>query len=155
MVPRSLPRPVSPFAKGIAVAVGFMAGGAIAVALFIVGLDANFRLSDEALSAMAQIGATLLIAYAVETSWFIKESRVRGSKRENWVGFVAGIGVCSAFGVAFAIALLEHHGPSNFLEAFAGMWMLFSLGFLALLVALLPYVLYEWAHTIHTEYPDE
>jgi hypothetical protein len=146
---------MSPFQKGIAAAFGFMAGGALAMAMFVVGVEANLRLSDDALSAMAQIGATLLIAYAVETSWFIKESRIRGSKRENWVGFVAGLGACSALGVGFAITLLGHHGPPNFLEAFAATWTLFSLVFLAALVAFLPYVLYEWVHMIHTEYSDE
>jgi hypothetical protein len=33
--------------------------------------------------------------------------------------------------------------------------MFFSLGLLAVLVAMLPYVIYESAHSIHAEYPDE
>jgi cytochrome bd-type quinol oxidase subunit 2 len=137
------------------VAVGFMAGGAATIALILVVVQADFSLSDDALSAIAQIGATLLIAYALETSWFVKESRARGSKRENWLGFVTGIGICSALGVVIAIAFIGYEGTLSFLQAFAAVWMLFSLGFLALLVALLPYVLYEWVHTVHTEYPDE
>jgi threonine/homoserine/homoserine lactone efflux protein len=145
---------MSPFQKGIATAVGFVAGGAVAIAAALVGYSASFTLSDEALSDIAQIGATLLVAYAIETSWLVKESRARGSKRENWLGFVVGLGVCGVAGIAIAIALVGRHS-SSFLAALGVTWMLFSLGLLALLVAALPYALYEWVHAIHTEYPDE
>lgn len=146
---------MSPFLKGAAAALGLMTGGAVAIALFLIGIQADFGLSDEALSATAQIGATLLIAYAVETCWFIKESRSRGSNSENWIGFVSGLGVCSALGVFIALAFIGYEGSLSFLQAFAAVWMIFSLGFLALLVALLPYLLYEWVHAIHTDYPEE
>jgi len=49
-------------------------------------IKGHISFSSEALSDIAQIGATLLVAYAVEMAWFVKESRVRGRKRENWVG---------------------------------------------------------------------
>ncbi|HEX5982984.1 MAG TPA: hypothetical protein VFY69_02140 [Solirubrobacterales bacterium] len=144
-----------PFARGVIAAVGSMVGGSTAVALLLIGSEADFVLSDEALAAMAQIGATLLIAYAVETSWFVKESRSRGRERENWLGFVTGVGACGALGTAIAIAFIGHDGSLSFLQAFAGMWMLFSIGLLALLVAFLPYLLYELVHALNTEYPDE
>jgi threonine/homoserine/homoserine lactone efflux protein len=146
---------MSPVPKGIAAAVGFMTGSLAAMAMLTVGLEVDLRLSNQALSSIAQIGATLLIAYAVETSWFIKQSRIRDSGRENWVGFVTGVGISSAFGIAFAVALINRHGSPSFLESAVAMWTLFSTGFLALLVALLPYFLYEWVHAINTEYPDE
>jgi hypothetical protein len=146
---------MSPLVKGLAAAVGMMAGGSLAFAGSIVGLCADPYFSDEALSAIAQVGATLLIAYAVETCWFIKESKERGRDRENWVGFVAGVGVCSALGLASAVVLLGNGHMASLLEAYAAAWTLFSLGFLALVVALLPYVLYEWVHRIHTEYSND
>lgn len=120
----------------------------------LVGSNAHFTLSDEALSDLAQIGATLLVAYAIETSWFVKESRARGRERENWVGFVTGIGVSSVIGIAIALALVGVKS-SGFLAGLGVTWMLFSLGFLAVLVACWPYVIYEWVHAMHTEYSDE
>ena len=124
------------------------------MAAVLVGFDAHFTLSDEALSDLAQIGATLLVAYAIETSWFVKESRTRGRERENWVGFAAGIGISSVIGIAIAIALVGVKS-SGFLAALGVTWTFFSLGFLAVLVACWPYVIYEWVHDIHAEYSDE
>jgi hypothetical protein len=146
---------MSSLAKGLTAAVGVTACGSLAIAMPMVGFSADPYFSDEALSAMAQIGATLLIAYAVETCWFIKESKVRGRERENWVGFVAGVGVCSSLGLVLAVALLGNGHMADLLEAYAAAWALFSLGFLAAIVALLPYVLYEWVHMIHAEYSDD
>lgn len=145
---------MSPFWRGFAVALGFMLIGAFGVAGAVV-LEGHIRLSSEALSDIAQIGATLLVAYAVEMAWFVKESRTRGRKRENWVGFVAGIGFSSALGIMSAVALVSHRGPSTFLEAVGLVWTLFSVGFLGILVALLPYLLHDLVHTLHVEYPDE
>lgn len=145
---------MSPFAKGMAVAVAFMLGGSVLVALMIVGLEVRSEISDDALGTIAQVGATLLVAYAVEMSWFIKASRTRGTDRENWVGFVTGIGISSAVGIGIAIAFIGQKS-TGFLEAFACTWMIFSLGLLGLLVASLPYFLYEWVHAIHTDYSDE
>ena len=131
-----------------------MTAGAVCVAAGLVGSNAHFTLSDEALSDLAQIGATLLVAYAIETSWFVKESRTRGRERENWVGFVAGIGISSVIGIAIAIALVGVES-SGFLATLGVTWTFFSLGFLAFLVACWPYVIYEWVHEIHAEYSDE
>jgi hypothetical protein len=141
-------------AKGFTAAIGLMTGGAATVAMFLVGVDADFALSDEALSDIAHLGATLLVAYAVEISWFVKESSNRGSRSENWLGFVVGIGVSSALGIAIAVALVGRES-SGFLASMGATWMLFALGLLALLVATLPYLLYELAHAARTEYPDE
>lgn len=145
---------MSPFTKGMAVAGACMLGGSVVVALMIVGLEVRSGISDDALGAIAQVGATLLVAYAVEMSWLIKASRTRGKDRENWVGFVTGIGISSAVGTGVAIALIGQKS-TGFVEAFAGTWMIFSLGLLGLLVAFLPYFLYGWVHAIHTDYSDE
>lgn len=131
-----------------------MIGGSVAIALGVVGFNAGFEISDDALAAISQVGATLLVAYAVEMSWFVKASRARDKNREDWVGFVTGVGLCSAVGIGVAIASIGRES-TNFFEALAGTWMLFSLGLLGLLVASLPYFLYEWVHTLHTEYSDE
>jgi hypothetical protein len=97
-----------------------------------------------------------LVAYAVETSWFVKQFRGRGSKHETWVGFVAGIGASGAAGIFLAITLLGCNEKSfNWLESLACSWSLFSLGLLGSIVGLFPYVLYGWAHQLNTEYPNE
>ncbi|MGN6587678.1 MAG: hypothetical protein ACTHKT_09445 [Solirubrobacterales bacterium] len=145
---------MSSFWRGFATAVAFMAVGAFSIAGAIV-LEGHITLSSEALSDIAQIGATLLVAYAIEMSWFVKESKTRGRRRENWVGFVAGIGFCSALGILSAIALVTPRDPSNFLAVAGIVWTIFSIGFLGFLVALLPYLLYDLVHALHAEYPDE
>lgn len=134
---------------GFATAIGLMAAGAFLIAGVIIFTDNHLRLSDPALSDIAQIGATLLVAYAIEMSWVVKESRTRGDEREGWVGFVTGIGLGSAAGIALAVAFVGKTGPTSFLEALGAVWMLFSLGLLALLVPMLPYLLYELARTVH------
>lgn len=139
---------------GFATAIGLMAAGAFLIAGGIFLTENHLRLSDPALSDIAQIGATLLVAYAIEMSWVVKESRTRGSEREGWVGFVTGIGLCSAAGIVLAVAFVGKTGPTSFLEALGGVWMLFSLGFLGLLVAMLPYLLYELARAVHID-PDD
>jgi len=145
---------MSPFLIGLRTAIGSTMVGAAAVALLIIGADAHFRLEDDALSTIAQIGATLLVAYAVETSWFVKESKVRGRNRESWIGFVVGVGLSSVIGIMIAIAMIGQPSPSA-LATLGATWLLFSLVYLAILVALMPYLLYEWAHSVHTEDPNE
>lgn len=146
---------MTPFRKGFATALGVMATGAATVTAAVLVNGNHLRLSDEALSDMAQIGATLLVAYALEMSWFVKESRARGGRRENWLGFVTGIGTSSACGIAICIGFVGHQGDAGFLGSIGAMWAIFSLGFLGLFVAALPYLLYDLAHSLRTEYPSE
>jgi hypothetical protein len=112
--------------------------------------------SSELLVGIGQIGATFLIAYGVEISWFLKESRVRSINREYWVGTVGGIGGCGMLGIAIALGLsAAADSPTTWSTQFAFSWVLISIGSLGGLVALLPLVLYEWSHMLHAEYPDE
>lgn len=118
--------------------------------------SASVEPSAELLRALGQIGATLLIAYAVEVSWLLKVSRARSERRATWVGYVSAIGTFGLIGIALALALSEHGASSYSLIAqFALCVALFSLLLLGALVALLPLLVYEWAHASRTEYPDE
>lgn len=147
-------RRASAFQRGFAGAVGFIFGGS--TALFALDGSITASLAPAILSDTGQIGATLLVAFAVESSWLVKQSRQRGSGSENWIGFVAGLGASGALGIAFAVALLGHdHGAFNGMEHWAATWAVFSVGLLAGLVGALPYALYEWRHALSTEYPDE
>lgn len=147
-------RGLSGFQRGFGGALGFIFVGS--TVLYVLDGRVTATLAPRILSDMAQIGATLLVAFAVESSWLVKQSRRRGSSSENWIGFVAGLGACGAMGIAFAVALLGHkHGPFDHLEHWAASWSVFSVALLAGLVGSLPYALYEWAHALRTEYPDE
>jgi hypothetical protein len=105
---------------------------------------------------LAQVGATLLVAYAVEVSWILKISIRRGRNEAHWVGITTGLGVCGVIGVAFALVLSAHGVAAlSFAEELIFGWTAASLGMLGFLVALLPFSVYEWSHAARTEYPDE
>jgi hypothetical protein len=104
---------------------------------------------------LAQVGAALLISYAIETSWLLKESVARSARRENWVGFVSGTGLAGLGGIACALILSAHHGPLTWIEGMAFAWSCASLLLLGSLVALLPLLIYEWAHDLRVEYSDD
>lgn len=116
---------------------------------------ANLNIPSETFDAGAQIGATLLVAYAVETSWLLKVSRRRGSGRESWVGYASGIGLCGFSGVFVGLALSAGSGHLSWFECLAAVWALFTLLLLGGLVATLPLLIYEWTHALQAEYPDE
>jgi hypothetical protein len=103
----------------------------------------------------AQIGATLLVAYAIETSWWLKVSRRRSSNRENWVGYVSGIGLCGFIGVAVSLILSVGPVDLSWFESYWMVWSFFTLLLLGGLVATLPMLIYEWTHSLQAEYPDE
>lgn len=69
---------------------------------------------------------------------------------------VVGLGSSGVMGIIITLALVNHPvGSLDLVERFAATWALFSLGLLALLIASLPYFLYEVGHSLNTEYPDE
>lgn len=59
----------------------------------VAGYGINQLFSDPAMvsDSLAQIGATLLVAFAVQTGWVVQTSRKRGKDRENWVGMTTGV----------------------------------------------------------------
>jgi hypothetical protein len=145
-------RELSPLRKGVIEAIAVI--GLCAVVSFPF-FWAYAAAPGETFGDIAQIGATLLVAYAVETSWWLKTSRKRGARRENWVGFVVGIGLGGFLGIASAVALSAHDGSLNWIEAFGLAWSAVSLLLLGLLVATLPLLIYEWTHYLQTDNPDE
>jgi hypothetical protein len=123
---------------------------------FFPALDAYAPDPDRALFRdLAQIGATFLIAYTVEITWLLKVSRARGSREENWVGFTGGVGCFGLSGIACALALSTQDGDFTILSELVACWSLASLGALGLLVAAGPFLVYDWAHFLRVEYPDE
>ncbi len=104
---------------------------------------------------LAQLGATLLVAFAVETSWVLQNSRNRGSDHENWVGVLSGVGLYALAGIALALLLSDQAEPFAW-PANAGLaWSLTSIGMLGFFIALQPFATYEWTHSLNTDYSDE
>jgi hypothetical protein len=137
---------------------GFMeAAAGIFFSAALAGYGINQIFSDPARIAepLAQIGATLLVAYTVQTAWIIQTSRKRGADRENWVGVATGLGSCALIGVLIALALSPHEEALGLLEGFAFAWAVTSIGSLGLWTALQPWATYDLNHAFKTEYPDE
>jgi hypothetical protein len=105
--------------------------------------------------SLAQIGATLLVAYAVHTAWVLQNSRKRSAQRENWVGITSGIGSCALTGIGIALLLSDPHGSLDWIEAFGLGWAFISVAFLGIWIALQPWAMYDLVHWFNTEYPDE
>ncbi|HEX5609376.1 MAG TPA: hypothetical protein VFX45_04700 [Solirubrobacterales bacterium] len=104
---------------------------------------------------MAQIGATLLVAYGVEISWVLKESRLRDAGRENWVGIAVGLGCGGLVGIGLALALSGAGKTFSLAQELVFSVSVASISLLGFLVALGPFAVYEWAHAARAEYPDE
>jgi hypothetical protein len=113
------------------------------------------NLSGEFFRTVAQLGATLLVAYALESGTMIKTLRKRGKSQEELVGFVSALGLGGITGVATSLVLSEHGGHLSTFELVACAYSLSAIGMLGVLVALQPVLIYEWVHAANTEYPDE
>jgi uncharacterized membrane protein YfcA len=145
-------RGLSPVRRGFVEAVWV-----IFFAAATAGYGINVLFSDPAAVAepFAQIGATLLVAYAVQTGWVVQTSRKRGADRENWVGMTSGVGCCALVGILVALCLAPHQEPLDLLEGFGFAWAVTSIAFLGLWTALQTWATYGLAHKFNTEYPDE
>jgi hypothetical protein len=106
-------------------------------------------------STLAQLGATLLVAFVIETGSLIRGLGRRGRNPETLVGLLSGLGSCGLFGVAVAWSLSQHSGALQPLEEIGFAWSIGSIGLLGGLVAVMPYMMYDWVHAARTEYPDE
>jgi hypothetical protein len=129
--------------------------------IFSVAVVADFGInrffSDPALvsNSLSQIGATLLVAYAVQTGWVIQASRSRGQDRENWVGMTAGIGCSALTGIIVALSLSAHQERLDLLEGFGFSWAVTAIGVLGIWTALQTWSMYDLNHRFNAEYPDE
>lgn len=99
------------------------------------------------LRSLAEIGATLLIAYVVETSWIVQASRARAlDERESRLGALVGIGASGLVGIVFALALAERASVHHWiwLDEIAFAWVVASLGMFGVTVVLQPLLIHEW-----------
>lgn len=130
------------FAEGLAVIAFGSAIGAVSLA-FIASQP-----TEGLLRSLAEIGATLLIAYVIEVSWIVRASSPARAlnERENRLGAFIGIGAAALFGIALALGLAErakaHHWTSLDEVAFA--WVTVSFLVLGVAVVLQPLITHEW-----------
>lgn len=101
--------------------------------------------SPALLRYMAGIGATLLVAYAVESASAVKASRIRSPKQENWIGAIVGAAASGVVGIGISLSLAERArvGHWGWFDDLAFAFAVSSLIFLALFVVLLPLLSYE------------
>jgi hypothetical protein len=131
--------------------VGFATTFSIAVGNAFLGWYLFARVAErpsaELLRYMAAIGATFLIAYAVECSAPMRERRRLSRRQKNWVGNVTGAGAAGMLGIIVALALAERAevGHWTSLDALFLSFAAGSLILLGFLVVFLPTVAYEWS----------
>jgi hypothetical protein len=147
----SVLRKLSPTRRGVVEAASTILGASV-----VAGYGINRLFSDPAAvsGSLAQIGATLLVAYAVQVGWVIQNSRKRGASRENWAGATTGVGCSGLTGIVIALCLSTKHSL-NLLEELGFAWSVMSIGFLGLWIAVQPWAMYDMNHRFNTEYPDE
>lgn len=133
--------------KAVAQAVGVLVA-LTALLTFLAELAYDAPPSPGLLRTLAQIGVGLLIAYSVAFAGVEKELSGRGSRElhEDWLGFVAGCGICGLAGVGTALiaAAQREAGHAGLMEQIWLWWSVSSIGLLGIAVAVLPILRYEW-----------
>jgi hypothetical protein len=131
------------------------ANAAAAAAALLVVCFWNLAPTPETSASLAQIGATLLVAYAVEANWLLKRSHVRSKSRQNWVGFASGTAFCGVLAIGTALVLSSEAQSHALTQRLLLAWTVASFFFLGVFVALSPSLVYEWTHQLDTGGPDE
>jgi hypothetical protein len=103
---------------------------------------------------VAQIGAAFLIAYGVETTWVVRETNLRSSSYQTWLGLVTGLAVCGLSGIVISAGLATDSGTSVLCEI-GFSWSCGSIFMLGAIVAVTPVLSYAWRHQLKTEFDDE
>jgi hypothetical protein len=132
---------------------------AVALILFVtLALGISFVLHRPATSeadTVAQIGAAFLIAYGVETTWVVRETNLRSSSYQTWLGLITGLAVCGLSGIVISAGLASDDSGTSTLREVAFAWSCASVFILGVLVAVTPVLSYEWRHQLKTEFDDE
>lgn len=104
--------------------------------------------TPELLWALSQAGIGLLIAYSIAIAGVEKALSRKGTRdsHEDWLGVVAGCGVCGLLGIVVAMGTAAHleAGHDAFADKLGLWWAVASIGMLGVIVAILPIMSYEW-----------
>jgi hypothetical protein len=146
-------RGLSPMRRGLLTALALIASLTVSLVWMVDQIASEP--SAGLCSSLAQVGATLLIAYAVEVAGFVKALRRRDGEQEKWLGFVTGIGACGLAGIGVALTLGERTGDLTMVQEIGFSWAIGAIGMLGVVVTSIPYLMYDWTHSLQAEYPDE
>jgi hypothetical protein len=129
----------------------------IALLCSLMASWASFKPSEGFLQSLAQIGATLLIAYAVETGWFVKATTARGADHDWWLGFMIGTGAAGLGGIGLALGLSERLIAGHWIWADKLLfgWSLGSLTLLGCLIVSLPDLSDAWTQKLRRGTADD
>jgi hypothetical protein len=102
--------------------------------------------SSELMRSIAEVGATLFVAWIVQATWMSTQSERHGDDRENWLGGTAGLGIAGLVGIAISLLVAAHReaGHGSFLDWLGIWWGTVSLSALGFLVALYPVIAARW-----------
>lgn len=131
-------------AVGALVLFGLLLAGAAALA--------SVRPSAGTLESSAQIGATLLVAYALEVSWMVQTVASRKEprrEREFRVAANTAVGASAGIGVLLALVLAERVQAHDWgwLDYLGLGWAVASLVILGTVVVMQPWLTHEWMDT--------
>jgi hypothetical protein len=134
--------------KGLVTALAGAAGltGTLALGIWL-GLSPPPP-SSQLLEGLGQAGIGLLIAYsvAIAIGQRVLSDRSTRSSHEVWLGFAIGLGISALIGIGLAFGLAGHRraGHANWIDWLGFCWTVASIGLLGVLVALQPFLDYEW-----------
>ena|SRR6187402_3368863 len=128
--------PLEPVPKGITLAVISVSGVAIGLSFFLASIPAA---SPELLRTLGIIGASFVLAYAIEAAWIVSQGEVT-EDHEEWLGFLVGVGIAGLIAIGMALLLAEHRlaGHDNYLDALGLGWVLGALSILGGVIVLQP-----------------
>jgi hypothetical protein len=137
---------LGPFFSGLIEGIG----SPLAVTLMFWGVAESRSVAVPAADVfrdLAQIGAALLIAFAVATTGASKTIGKDLRDHLNWLGVTCGLGLCGFLAVAGSVALTAHRkaGHSGWLDILGLCWAATCLGLIGILVAFLPYAAFRWS----------
>ncbi len=144
---------LSPLQRGLFEAFGLVS--LCSLAFVFAALRYADHLPHDLLTTFAQVGSALFIAYAVEVSSWMRISWRRGGDEENWLGTCIGLAICGLLGIGLLLVLSGGGGERSAIEELAFCWAVVSLGLMGLMVAVLPWAIYEWAHALRADYPED
>jgi hypothetical protein len=119
----------------------------IALLAWLVEMLISLSPTAPLLDSVAQIGATLLIAYVVEISWLVKASRSRDiEERESRLGAFTGAGAAGLIGIVLSMILSGRAEAHRWiwLDEFCFGWVIASLLMLGITVVMRPMLTHEW-----------
>lgn len=127
---------LEPVPKGIALSLVSVGGITIACYFIFSSIPAA---SAEMLRTLALIGASFVIAYAVEAAWLVSNVEMT-EDHEEWLGFLVGIGIAGLLSIAIALLLAEHRalGHRDAIDDLGLGWVVGSLTILGILLILQP-----------------